>query len=397
MKKILGMVGGIHLFSQILLAAAQEIPDIPASEKTPLEIQAGIQLLNIYSIDSRTESFDADLYFWAFWQDPRAKEAFAFSGKGNLIVSRETAWSADQKVWNPYLELNTSSLASQDREVLTIFPSGRVEYGSRIVGQFKPPEGTMNFRMFPFDSHHLRIEISSFVYKSSEVLFRPDKEVILPGQLQSTYEKVHMQEWKIKGCRVISQAETFTGTDTDEVFSVLSFELDVIRKSSYYILRWVVPLILILALAWLSLFTPASRLDVQASTVSAAFLSLVALNFVIATDLPHCEYLTLFDHGLVIAYIAVLIIAIIIVVGAQMPEALTQKLFHRARISMPIFVILLNFVGAILFHREIPDRVTIWADFGIFLIWTIFVSWPLVFTLKSAKNNLSEAPKSPLK
>jgi len=80
-----------------------------------------------------------------------------------------------------------------------------------------------------------------------------------------------------------------------------------------------------------------------------------------------------------------------------MPEALTQKLFHRARISMPIFVILLNFVGAILFHREIPDRVTIWADFGIFLIWTIFVSWPLVFTLKSAKNNLSEAPKSPLK
>jgi len=357
----------------------QQIPNRPETGNKPLEVKAGIQLLNIYSIDSRSESFEADLYFWASWQDPRAKEVFALPREGNVTVSRETAWGADQKLWNPYLELNTSALASQDREVVTIYPTGMVEYGARIVGQFKPPEGTMNFRMFPFDSHHLRIEVSSFVYRSDEIIFRPDSQLAQPEQLLSIYEKVHMQEWKIKGCRVVKQTEVFTGTDSDAVYSVIGFELDVVRKSAYYILRCVVPLALILILAWLALFTPVGRLDVQASTVSAAFLSLVALNFVIASDLPHCEYLTLFDHGLVVAYIAVLLIAIIIFGGAQIPESEAKQLFFRARISLPVLIGLLNLCGAILFSNEIPDRITIWIDFGIFTLWAVFVAKPLIF------------------
>ena len=187
-----------------------------------------------------------------------------------------------------------------------------------------------------------------------------------------------MQEWKIKGCQVVSQNEAFTGTHAEEQFSVIGFEVNVIRKSSYYILRWVVPLTLILILAWLALFLPASRLDVQASTVSAAFLSLVALNFVIASDLAHCDYLTLFDHGLVIAYITVLLVAIIIVGGAQIQESAAQQLFHRARLSLPVLVGLLNLSGAILFSKEIPDRTTICIDLVIFLFWSIFVTVPLV-------------------
>jgi hypothetical protein len=372
---ILAMVQPFHVFAK---SEPIKIPELPASPGGPLEIRVGIQILNIYSIDSRTESFDADLYFWASWQDPKALEVFEKTAGSELVVSRETAWGGDQKLWNPYLELNTSSLASQDREVLTLYPSGKVEYGTRIVGQFKPPEGTMNFRMFPFDQHQLRIEASSFVYKSREVNFRADKELLKPDGPESIFEKVHMQEWKIRGAKILTQTEAFTGTDSDEAYSVIGFELQVVRKSSYYILRWIVPLVLILLLAWLALFTPANRLDVQASTVSAAFLSLVALNFVIASDLPHCEYLTLFDHGLVIAYISVLLIAIIIVGAAQIPEEAAQRLFHRARISLPILISILNVAGGILFSRQIADRITIWIDMIVFLTWAGFIGFSLL-------------------
>jgi len=372
---MLAMIHALHVSAQ---SEPIKIPELPAPQSGPLEIRTGIQILNIYSIDSRTESFDADLYFWASWQDPKALQMFGKPASSDLVVSRETAWGGDQKLWNPYLELNTSSLASQDREVLTLSPSGKVEYGTRIVGQFKPPEGTMNFRMFPFDQHQLRIEASSFVYKSREVIFRADKELLEPDGPESIFEKVHMQEWKIRGAKILTQTEVFTGTDSDEAYSVIGFELQVVRKSSYYILRWIVPLVLILLLAWLALFTPANRLDVQASTVSAAFLSLVALNFVIASDLPHCEYLTLFDHGLVIAYISVLLIAIIIVGAAQIPEEAAQRLFHRARISLPILITILNVAGGILFSRQIADRITIWIDIVVFLIWAGFVAFPLL-------------------
>jgi hypothetical protein len=218
---ILAMVQPFHVFAK---SEPIKIPELPASPGGPLEIRVGIQILNIYSIDSRTESFDADLYFWASWQDPKALEVFEKTAGSELVVSRETAWGGDQKLWNPYLELNTSSLASQDREVLTLYPSGKVEYGTRIVGQFKPPEGTMNFRMFPFDQHQLRIEASSFVYKSREVNFRADKELLKPDGPESIFEKVHMQEWKIRGAKILTQTEAFTGTDSDEAYSVIGFD-----------------------------------------------------------------------------------------------------------------------------------------------------------------------------
>jgi len=353
----------------------------------PVEIKVGIQFLSIYAIDSRSESFDADLYFWANWKDPRAPKLLQPEPIDHDIISPEAAWGGDQKIWNPYLEMNTSSLASQEREVITIHKDGKVEYGTRIVGQYRPPEGTMNFRMFPFDSHRLQVEVSSFVYNSKEVVFRPDDELVISNKISSVAEKVRMQEWKIKECNLIKQDETFIGDNEDENFSVLRFELYVVRKSSYYILRWIVPLLLILCLAWLALFTPAGRLDVQASTVSAAFLSLVALNFVVTTDLPHCEYLTLFDHGLVIAYIAVLIIGIIVFRVSQLPEDVGTKLFARARRTMPSAIIIINTVGAYLFHSKAPDRLTITCDAVIFLIWAAYIGTPFFEHLKASRKH----------
>ena len=353
----------------------------------PVEVQVGIQFLSIYAIDSRSESFDADLYFWANWKDPRGAKLLTPEPIDHDIISREAAWGGEQKLWNPYLEMNTSSLASQEREVITIYKNGKVQYGTRIVGQFRPPEGTMNFRMFPFDSHRLQVEASSFVYNSSEVVFRPDQELIEGNKMSSVAERVRMQEWKIKECNLIKQDESFIGDNADETFSVLKFELYVVRKSSYYILRWIVPLLLILCLAWLALFTPVGRLDVQASTVSAAFLSLVALNFVVATDLPHCEYLTLFDHGLVIAYIAVLIIGIIVFRVSQLPEDVGTKLFARSRRTMPLAILIMNGAGAYLFQTKAPDRLTITCDAVIFLIWAAYIAIPFFGHLKDKRKH----------
>ena len=167
-------------------------------------------------------------------------------------------------------------------------------YESRIVGTFHPPEGTLNFRLFPFDSHWLVVEVSSFDYKSDKVVFLPHKPLAESGEKDKIIEKVRMQEWNIQDIKIETNDQTFVGDKEDEIFSVLSFKVLVERKPAYYVFRWMVPLLLILVLAWLALFTPADKLEVQASTVSAAFLSLVALNFVVAGDLPHCDYLTLF-------------------------------------------------------------------------------------------------------
>jgi len=342
----------------------------------PVKIYSGIQLNSVHAIDSRTESFEADLYFWAYWTDPQGHRLFSKEPKEDVIVTRDVVWGSSPLLWNPNLELNTSALTTNDREIVNILKDGDIGYEARLVGRFHPPEGTLNFRLFPFDSHWLTVEIASFVHKRDKVVFLPHPPYLEKEGLWKITEKVQMQEWVIRDIRWETNEQSFVGDSDDEVFSFLSYKFFVQRKPAYYVFRWMVPLLLILVLAWLALFTPADRLEVQASTVSAAFLSLVALNFVVAGDLPHCEYLTLFDHSLVTAYIAVLIIGIVIFRACLVTKADGDRLFKAVRRSVPLTYLAVNVLGSFLFYIKSPDRNVIAADTLIFLAWSLYVAIP---------------------
>lgn len=341
-----------------------------------MKVYSGIQFNGIHSIDSRTESFQADLYFWANWQDPRGLQLFTKKPADTVSLPMEAVWGSSPSLWNPSIELNTSEMTTNGRETINVHLNGDVGYESRIVGTFHPPEGTLNFRLFPFDSHWLVVEVSSFDYKSQKVVFLPHKTYAEGAAQYKIIEKVKMQEWNVRDIQIKSNSQSFVGDDGDEDFSVLSFQVLVERKPAYYVFRWMVPLLLILILAWLALFTPADKLEVQASTVSAAFLSLVALNFVVAGDLPHCDYLTLFDHALVTAYIAVLIIGIIIFRACQVSKTNGERLFKTVRRSIPVVFLAVNMLGSVLFYLKSPDRNVIAADTLIFLAWVLYIAVP---------------------
>lgn len=381
MKLLHFWIGRLFLMSAFALsipaktdAALQEISLPKTRSGKPVEVTTGIQLLSIYSIDSRNESFDADLYLWAKWNDPRGKALFTNEPSRGTTIPKDSVWGSEPKLWNPYIELNASSLAKLDQEIISFNEDDEVEYQCRAVGQFRPTEGTMNFRMFPFDSHKLRIQVSSFVHTAKKVVFTPDPECHTDLNPSPIVTKVGMHEWKIGKVYTEQTNESFIADGPiEDSFSTLSFIIPVKRKSSYYVLRWVIPLLLILCLAWLTLFSPVDRLEVQSATVSASFLSLVALNFVVATDLPHCEYLTLFDHGLIIAYITVLITAIIIFRASQVPKEQAYSLFRRSQWSMPATFVLTNLIGAFCFSRNLPDWKTILIDVVLFIVWAAYV------------------------
>ena len=354
---------------------------VPASGG-PIEVRSGIQFNGIHSIDSRTESFQADLYLWANWQDPRGLLLFSKKPVDTVSLPKDAVWGSEPILWNPSIELNTTDVNTSGRETINVHLDGDVGYEARLVGTFHPPEGTMNFRLFPFDSHWLAIVISSFDYNSEKVVFLPFKPLIEDGGKNKIVEKVRMQEWTVGDIEVITSNEVFVGDQKDEGFSVLTYKVLVSRKPAYYVFRWMLPLLLILVLAWLSLFSPVDKLEVQSSTVSAAFLSLVALNFVVAGDLPHCDYLTLFDHSLVTAYIAVLIIGIVIFRACQVSKADGDRLFKAARRSVPLTFLAVNLLGSFLFYIKSPDRNVIAADILIFVAWFLYIAVPHFRTIR---------------
>ena len=64
-----------------------------------------------------------------------------------------------------------------------------------------------------------------------------------------------------------------------------------------------VPVFLILCVAWFVLWIPTKYFEARLATSMVALLSLIAYNFVFANDIPKLEYLTALDKFILLSYV----------------------------------------------------------------------------------------------
>lgn len=133
------------------------------------------------------------------------------------------------------------------------------------------------------------------------------------------------EEWYITK-HDISISNTFIADDT--LASQYSFRFICQRHLSFYIFRIFVPLILIIAVSWVTFFLKdyAKRIDIS----GANLLVFIAFNFTIGLDLPRLGYLTLLDTILIVAFVVTTLTVIWNVVLKRLDTAgktlLTQKI-----------------------------------------------------------------------
>jgi hypothetical protein len=74
------------------------------------------------------------------------------------------------------------------------------------------------------------------------------------------------------------------------------------RKHGYYVFKVIVPIILILLICWGSVWIDPKEIESRLTITIVCLLSLIAYNFVIDSEMPKLEYLTVMDWIILISY-----------------------------------------------------------------------------------------------
>ena len=188
------------------------------------------------------------------------------------------------------------------------------------VGFFRQ---SFDFRNFPFDKQKLIIRIKTGVGNypysnledSSEVgsltLISPEPGVFinLKEFLKPKINK--LKAWKIPNDGIEVKSKILSGNRFD-IFTektefvkenILDIEITIERNYQHYLFKVMLPVFLILCIAWYVLWIPTEKYEARLNTSIIALLSLIAYNFVFQDDIPKLEYLTDIDRFILLSYI----------------------------------------------------------------------------------------------
>ena len=109
----------------------------------------------------------------------------------------------------------------------------------------------------------------------------------------------YLQEWKVLSTNASSN---FVKTESGYV-DQLTLSIEIERNKNYYIFKIIIPVLLILVVAWCVLWIPTKEIESRLTTSIVAFLSLIAFNFVFQDDIPKLDILTSLDKFILLSYV----------------------------------------------------------------------------------------------
>ena len=201
-------------------------------------------------------------------------------------------------------------------------------YDKGILNTFKEEDGIaqfrqkFNFEKFPFDQQTLKIQIKHSGQSTSDpnknwpkgfasVSFVTPENGAFLGLLNYKNKNILKEiGWTIVSTDILSKEiieENYYDPYLDEVYpyrqNAINIEIEIKRNSAHYVFKIIVPVFLILCVAWSVLWIPTYKLDARLTTSIVALLALIAYNFVFEGDIPKLEYLTDLDKFILLSYV----------------------------------------------------------------------------------------------
>jgi hypothetical protein len=185
----------------------------------------------------------------------------------------------------------TSSVIRKFPDIVEAEPDGTLKYEQRYIGAFSQP---LRLQSFPFDRQTFHIELVAVRYRPDEVRFVPDQDFVGNGLQHGAgiAPAITLPDWTIEKW----QTKPLTYTIGPGLqFSSYAFEFTASRNVQYYILKVILPLILIVVMSWAGFWIDPVNASAQISVAVTSMLTLIAYRFAVDTQLPRLPYMTRLD------------------------------------------------------------------------------------------------------
>jgi hypothetical protein len=273
-------------------ADAPAVIDRPSADDGPTQISVGIWIVDITSIDSAQQSFTAEVAIVLRWKDPR----LVHTGNGFVRYSLE-------QIWHPRIAIvnETNSVSHKFPEAVEVEPDGTVNYRQRYAGAFTQP---LRLRSFPFDRQTFHIQLVAVRYQLNEVMFVPDQDWVNNGLKQGggIAPSITLPDWTIENWK--TKLLTYALAPGFE-YSSYAFEFTAARNVQHYILKVILPLVLIVIMSWAVFWIDPVNASSQVSIAMTSMLTLIAYRFSIDSQLPLLPYMTRLDVFILISTVLV--------------------------------------------------------------------------------------------
>ncbi|MBK6948596.1 MAG: hypothetical protein IPH16_11545 [Haliscomenobacter sp.] len=293
------------LYWGISAQAATPSPDTHHAQK----VYTGIYLMNVYDLNINAYSYYADFYLWFRWKGDINPENIEF-------VNAVEKWGF------------TKELFYEEPKELE---NGYFYNGMRIEGRFYH---SFQLADFPLDKHTLEIRIENVDYPVDSLVYLPDTGRFLMR------EDFSIPGWSIDSAKMTSHHNAYR-TDFGEpnrsatVFSNFTFLLNINRPNSYFTLKLMLPLLVVILASLGGLFIFPPYIDARISLPIGGLLSCVFLQQSYGSALPDVGYMVLMDRIYLVSYllIAAIMLRVILVSNSltRLGESHYQNVYIKDR------------------------------------------------------------------
>ena len=249
----------------------------PGPQDQDFPVKIGIVVVDIDNIDGAQQSFVANFAVIAQWQDPR----LAHDNDAIIVMDTDDLWIPNIQI------LNQQKLFQTFPDQVQVSPDGTVSYGQRYWGTLSYP---MNLADFPSDSHPLQIKIVAVGKDALDIDFS-----VLEDKTGMS-DVLTVTDWKVDSWNIFTE-KIDIGPNLPILPGVV-FELEASRLVNFYIIKVLVPLIMIVFISLIVLFIDPLHIGPKFSIAITAILTLIAYRFLLGSLLPKISYLTHMDYFL---------------------------------------------------------------------------------------------------
>ena len=311
--------------------------DAPPSTNGRIRVEVALAITNLAEVDEAREQFRVSGFIFASWDDIR----LAF----NPRPGEQTRFYRLDQIWTPGFQMLNAIAPNAGLATIRVLPNGGVRYAERFAATLS---AKLYLQKFPFDNQNLQIVISPFASGAVRIDLKANKEMtqLVSGPF------LELAQWKLHS---ITAREQSTSVGDTFQFEQLEFSLSAHRRAAFYVWTIMLPLIVMLLVAWSVLWIAPTNFAQQLAIAMPTFLSVIAFSYAMSFTLPRVPYLTFINAFFLSIYLFVFLSVLetvaIYAIGSSGREETAAALHGKGRWLFPsVYLVAIAVIVAAFFR-----------------------------------------------